>query len=350
MVHVVLPLPKQVWPRGLTLRTFMIRGLFCAMALQVVRAAVSPAVNRGGTDLACQYRGVKALMSWEQNSKPLYLPAGEGDHFAASRNGRRPQKEQLHIHWDTTTYSQLCVPEMFFSTFIESDSPHLSICPPFPSHPIPCGIPWTYSWLSRLHIFAHTASSAWDAIPSPDHFAHQNSITAQVLILLHSRAFPTAPNPKELPFSSPYRFYVSLFAFSWGPCFYYRLHLLIVKTLLGDLYMVYMYTTFRYCAKLCYLQPICKCLCLLFRASIPNIPVLQLRKLRFWKVRQIAQDSNISQVTDAGLDPGSLRHKAWALNRWCCPRQSYVLPSRVRMPQVIANAHTTLSSVLTHRG
>lgn len=203
MVHVVLPLPKQVWPRRLTLRTFMIRDLFCAMALQVVRAAVSLAVNLGGTDLACQYRGVKALMSWEQNSKPLYLPAGEGDHFAASRNGRRPQKEQLHIHWDTTTYSELCVPEMFFSTFIESDSPHLSICPPFPSHPIPCGIPWTYSWLSRLRIFAHTASSAWDAIPTPDHFAHQNSIIAQVLIRLHSGAFPTSPNPKELLFSSP---------------------------------------------------------------------------------------------------------------------------------------------------
>ena len=118
MVHAVLPLPRQVWPRSLTLRTFMNRDLFCAMALQVVRAAVSLVVNLGGTNLACQYRGVKALMSWEQNSKPLYLRAGGGDHFAASRNGRHPQKEQLHIHWDTTTYSQLCVPEMFFSTFI----------------------------------------------------------------------------------------------------------------------------------------------------------------------------------------------------------------------------------------
>ena len=112
---------------------------------------------------------------------------------------------------------------------------------------------------SCLRIFAHTASSAWDALPSPDHFAHQNSITAQVLVCLHSGAFPIAPNPKELLFSSPIP--LSFFAFSWGSCFCYRLHLLILKTLLGDLYMVYMYTTFRHCAKLCYLQPTCKCLC-----------------------------------------------------------------------------------------
>lgn len=44
-----------VRPRSLTLRTFMNRDLFCAMALQVVRAAVSLAVNLGETNLACQY-------------------------------------------------------------------------------------------------------------------------------------------------------------------------------------------------------------------------------------------------------------------------------------------------------
>lgn len=129
MVRGVSPLPRQLRPRSLTLRTFMNRDLFCAMALQVVRAAVSLVVNLGGTNLACQYCGVKALTSWEQNSKALCLPAGEGDHFAASRNGRHPPKEQLHIHWDTTTHSQLCVPEMFFSTF----RVRLSTSFPFPS-------------------------------------------------------------------------------------------------------------------------------------------------------------------------------------------------------------------------
>jgi len=49
MVHAVLPLPRQVWPRSLTLRTLMNRDLSCAMALQVVRAAVSLVVNLGGT-------------------------------------------------------------------------------------------------------------------------------------------------------------------------------------------------------------------------------------------------------------------------------------------------------------
>lgn len=154
MVRGVSPLPRQVRPRSLTLRTFMNRDLFCAMALQVVRAAVSLAVNLGETNLACQYCGVKALTSWEQNSKPLYLPAGEGDHFAASRNGRHPPKEQLHIHWDTTTHSQLCVPEMFLQ-HSESGSPHLSLFPPFSSHPIPGRIPWTYSWLLSPYLCSH---------------------------------------------------------------------------------------------------------------------------------------------------------------------------------------------------
>lgn len=154
MVRGVSPLPRQLRPRSLTLRTFMNRDLFCAMALQVVRAAVSLVVNLGGTNLACQYCGVKALTSWEQNSKPLCLPAGEGITL------QPPGMAGIHrrnscTFIGTPPHTRSCVFQKCFFQHSESDSPHLSLFPPFSSHPIPGRIPWTYSWLLSPYLCSH---------------------------------------------------------------------------------------------------------------------------------------------------------------------------------------------------
>lgn len=192
--------------------------------------------------------------------------------------------------------------------------------PSFSSHPIPGRIPWTYSWLLSPYLCSHCYHSAWDAIPSPDHFAHQNSITAQVLVCLHSGAFPialTQRNYSFLPYTS-----LSFFAFSWGPCFYYRLHLLILKTLLGDLYIRYI------CIP--HLGTVLNCVT--YNLSVnayansseqvfPTFLFYSWENERSEKLGKLPKIPILAKDR-CSLDPGSLRHKAWALNRWCCPHQS----------------------------
>lgn len=127
MLHSVLP-PPRTW-----LQEVMIRGLFSATELQIVRADVTLGLNwerhtRPVSNVESKHQRLESTIAIVSSS------CRKGVTLQSPGISRIPRRNSCTFS-RTMSHSQSCIPAIFYSIFRKSDWPHPATCLPFAVQP-----------------------------------------------------------------------------------------------------------------------------------------------------------------------------------------------------------------------